>query len=394
MSQSGRQSREWVYRQDRHEREYVVLDESGLLWVWEGPKDLGGTRDQSLAEFLANGPPFAVPDGLAAEIHTEILARAGDGRERLEREAAAILSEAAARRDAQAKAERQRANEVTAARALNDPWRSYAAAPLTAASAASTHPPPSFSTPLMAAALFACTALSGAGLARFELPPALGFIGLAVAAMAAGLVLYLRLGSLAMLLAGFLAAGGTSGTLHFAARLHELAGGELARLASIAQAPEHPTASRFTFTAAQPASAFRGAANGTRNVGKNRESRRWSTLAAPLVPTGWTRDQPVPAWLVCQSGGDTTCLRRTAATLDSAVIPPQRERADLRAAVDDAIARHGLVEAKDAPMLVAMPDIDGEIGRLTLWTWCAPLGAFGLWLVSWLGGLAWHRFRR
>lgn len=395
MTQSGRRSREWVYRQDRHDREYVVLDDSGLLWIWEGPKDLGGARDQSLADFLANGPPFAVPDGLASEIRAEILARAGDGRTRLESEAAAILGEGRVRRDAQAKAEGKRAGEVAAARALKDPWRSYAAGPPASAGMASMRLPTPVLTALVAAALFASAALIGAGLAWLDLSPALGFLGVAVATMAAGFALYLRLGTLSMLLAGFLAAGGASGTLYFAARLHELAGGELVRLASVTQAPEHANASRFVFAAAQPASAFRGTASGTRSAGKKKEPQRWSTLATPLVPAGWRRDQPVPAWLVCQgAGGDGSCLPRGGATLESAVIPPRGERADLRAAVDDALARHRLVEAKGAPMLVAMPDIDGEIDTLTLWTWCAPLGAFGLWLVAWLGGLAWHRFRR
>ncbi len=395
MTGSGPQPREWVYRQDRHEREYVVLDESGLLWVWEGPKDLGGARDQTLAAFLAEGPPFAIPDGLAAEIREEILARAGDGRAGLERDAAAIVDEAQARRDARDKAERQRIDESAAARALKDPWRSYAAKPAPAAGATpATRSPPPLQTLLAAAGLFACASVIGAGLARLDLPPALAFLGLAVAAMAPGFWLYLRLGSLAMLLAGFLAAGGAGGTLHFAARLHELAGGELARLASIAQAPEHPAASRFIFAPAQPAVTFRGTASGTHSAGKNKEPQRWSTLATPLVPTGWTRDRPVPAWLVCHGGsGDSSCLGRATATLGSAVIPTQRDRADLRAAVDDAIARHRLVEARGAPMLMAMPDIDGEIAKLSRWTWYAPLGAFGLWLVGWLGGLAWRRFR-
>lgn len=391
----ARQPREWVYRQDRYDREYVVLDDSSLLWVWEGPKDLGGSRDQSLAEFLAGGPPFALPDGLAAEIRAEILARSGDGRERLEGEAAAILRAAQARRGAKDKAECQRADEMTAARALKDPWRSYAGGPSPAAgTTAEARVPPPLRTPLVAAALFACAAVIGVGLAWLDLPPALAFLGLAVAAMAAGFVLYLRLGSLALLLAGFLAAGGAGGTLHFATRLHELGGGELARLTSIAQAPEHPAASRFVFAPAQPASAYRGTASGTRSAGKNKEPQRWSTLATPLVPPGWTRDRPVPAWLVCHGGsGNSSCLHRASATLDSAVIPPQRDRADLRAAVDDAIARHRLIEARGAPMLVAMVDIDGEIGKLGLWTWCTPLGAFGLWLAAWLGGLAWRRFR-
>jgi len=388
-------SREWVYHQDRHQREYVVLDESGLLWVSEGPKDLGGARDQTLASFLAEGPPFAIPDGLADEIRREILARAGDGRAGLERDAAAILSAAQARRDLRDKAERQRADEMAAARALKDPWRSYAAEPPPAAGTTTvTRSPPSIRTPLVAAALFACAAAIGAGLARLDLPSVLAFLGLAVATMAAGFALYWRMGSLAMLLASFLAAGGAGGTLHIGSRLHELTGGEMARLASIAQAPQHPAASRFTFAPAQAAGAFRGTATGTRSAGKNKEPQRWSTLATPLVPAGWTRERPVPAWLVCNGGGDSSCLRRAAATLGSAVIPPQRDRADLRAAIDDAIARHRLVEAAGAPMLVAMPDIDGEVDRLSRWTWYAPLGAFGLWLAAWLGGLAWRRFGR
>jgi hypothetical protein len=225
---------------------------------------------------------------------------------------------------------------------------------------------------IWAAALFAIAAAIAAGLARLDLPSALSFIGVAVAAMVAGLVLYLRLGAPSMLLAGLLAAGGAGGTLHFSTRLIELTGGEVARLASIAHAP------------------------GTRGTGKNKPPQPWSTMAVPLVPTGWTRQQPVPAWLVCHgtAGGEAGCARRLPAAIGSAVIPPQRERADLRAAVDDAIGRHRLVEASGAPMLVAMADIDGEIASLGLWTWGAPLGAFALWLAGWLGGLAWRRLGR
>jgi len=360
MARSGRQPRKWVYRQDPDERGLVVLDDFGLQWSREGSSDADGVRGQSAAAFLAEGPPVAVPDWLAAEIRAEIQARNSDD------------DQAARERDAAA-----------------NPGP-------TPAAAMAARVPPSLWILLKAAALFGSATLLAAILASADMPRWLAFAIVVLFAMNAGFVPFLRMPWSTMLLANFLAAGGASCTLYFAPRLHEVTGGQLVHLASIAEAPRYPNASRFTFPPALPHPAFRGTAKGTRIAGKYNEQRPWSTVATPLVPPGWMPSSPVPAWLVCYGGdSDSRCLRDTAGPVTAAVIPPQRDRADFQAAVNEAHARQRLGgSSRGALMLVAVPSIDSEVGRLRFWTWGAPLVAFGLWLVGWLGELAWRRSRR
>ena len=222
-------------------------------------------------------------------------------------------------------------------------------------------------------------------LARPDLPSTAGIIIVGLTVIVLGLELHLRFAAPQLLVAGVLAAVAAGVTLHFATRLNELEDGSKIELGSIADAPQHPNATRFAFPSVRPVSDLDGAAHGILRTHR-RSSEYWFSAAMPLVPAGWTRGEPVSAWLVCSDEGKYggKCSQRFPTSLAAAFIAPQREQRRLRAAVDKAIVAHRLIEAKGAPMLVAAMDIDAETDAMRIWMWCAPLVAFALWLVGWL----------
>lgn len=217
---------------------------------------------------------------------------------------------------------------------------------------------------------------------RPDVPLIAGIFVVGLTTIALGLDLHLRFKAPPLLLAGVFAAAGAGVTLHHAIRLSEVGGGEPIVLASIADAPKHPDATRFAFPRARPASEFSGKARKIRD--SFRRKTTWSSsVAIPIVPDGWTRHEPVSAWLVCHDEVELgpSCSQGFPTVLAAAFKSPQLDRALARTAIDNAIAWHRLIEAAGAPMLVAATDTEGEIETMRLLAWSAPVAAFGLWLL-------------
>lgn len=119
---------------DEYNRYEAVLGEETIAWIWEGPKDLGGSSDQPIAAFLAFGPletkaPASVVDALRRAIAERDPALFQD----LRASAARLRNQK--NREAEEKARRARAADAAAVarhreiRSWKDPWRSYENAP-------------------------------------------------------------------------------------------------------------------------------------------------------------------------------------------------------------------------------------------------------------------------
>jgi len=181
--------------------------------------------------------------------------------------------------------------------------------------------------------------------------------------------------------AGFFAlAGGLALILSYGAAL-SMVEGELAAVGSVAEAPAHATATRFTFADARLRAELRGEVKGETLANKSRTA--WAVQVAPLVPAGWTREQPVPAFVACDTTPGFDCLGRFPAQVSGAVLFAGPHAADGARAVEVAVADRGLTVARGAPLLAPVDDPDAEPKR----RWVLGLGLCALTWLLWAGGL-------
>ncbi|WP_439598611.1 hypothetical protein [Falsiroseomonas sp.] len=202
---------------------------------------------------------------------------------------------------------------------------------------------------------------------------ALGGLG----AFTAGVVLAIRLRSGAFFALGLIALFGFVGAASETQLWLALRHAPEVTLPSIAEAPDHPEATRFAFPEATARPDLLGEARSTtpRSAGPPLEL---SAFAVPLVPPGWTAAEPVAAWLVCQ--------QPRAAEPCATALPPRLTRA-FRAtprpeAAQAALARHGLRAVAAPAWLSATDDISTERAQAGWMALAWPVLAWLAWAVG------------
>ena len=115
-------------------------------------------------------------------------------------------------------------------------------------------------------------------------------------------------------------------------------------------------ATRFIVTDVRAEASVTGRAQRTttRSFGAGPRDERWVHLVRALVPAGWQRTQPVPAWIACTTSPGFDCL----SGLDAkGIVRIRRDEIDhFRPAIADAERRHRVVSAADAPIVEASSD--------------------------------------
>lgn len=212
----------------------------------------------------------------------------------------------------------------------------------------------------------------------FPIAIALGGLG----AFLVGVALALRLRTGAFVALGLVALFGFIGVAAEAALWLRLGGGVEARLASVAEAPAAPEATRLVFPEATARADLAGEARSRipRSAGPPVEL---SAFAVPLVPQGWDRAQPVPAFLVCaETRAATPCAATFPARLTEAFRATPRPEA-----AQAALALHGLTAVAEPAFLATTDEIAAERARAG---WMALAWPVLAWL-AWAAGLAVYR---
>jgi hypothetical protein len=159
----------------------------------------------------------------------------------------------------------------------------------------------------------------------------------------------------------------------------ELSGGQHVRGISVAQAPEFPQATLFVFRDGHVE------ADLVAEYVTNSADSTVHDFAAPLVPEGWTREQPVPAWAVSTVSPQADWRQPLRGALGSPA-PAALE------AVRSAEEKQHLQSAPHAPALRWLADPDADIERQRRMAWLLALGAHGIWLgLASVGRLARNR---
>ena len=121
---------------DKYDRYVVDLDpdHGRLIWSWFGPKDLGGSTDQTVADFLAFGPlDRDAPESVLIELCEAIRARDVVGWLRMLAEAEAAradrLQQKAAAKRASEEEERAAYARYQEIKSWPDPWCRYVGDP-------------------------------------------------------------------------------------------------------------------------------------------------------------------------------------------------------------------------------------------------------------------------
>lgn len=172
------------------------------------------------------------------------------------------------------------------------------------------------------------------------------------------------------LFTGFFMAGGAKATYHYWF-------GRTVSV-SIAEAPRHPEADTLEFEDGEVRADLHYARVWT-TTSKDRKTGTTSTTThyrtvAPIVPPGWTPEQPVPAWAVTRSHGAPP-ERWIGARVGLRADPGDEE--SFREAIASAEWRHGLRTAPGAPMLEAFtPEL---ISRYRWAFWIVLLVGAALW---------------
>ena len=225
--------------------------------------------------------------------------------------------------------------------------------------------------------------------------PTLGKFVALILPVLIGFAAAFRWGSIALIIAGFFAmAAGIGSQLAFE-RHTELASGTAVTLGSIAEAPRHLEATRFIVTDVCPARTFSSNMQRTivRQFGAGPREERWTLQIMPLVPTGWTRDRPVPAWIACTTTPGFDCLRRIDDDVSRTVCVRDYDVGFFRTAIANAERRHGLTSAAAAPVLETSGDPIGAPEVYLAGTAVVPLAVFGLWAVALMGWRVWRAWR-
>ena len=374
---SGRWERDLTWGDAFHRYE-VLLREDDLLWVWVGPKDMGGATEQRFVDYLADGPreadvPLCVRQRLDAALEGKLAA----GWEPLRREARALR----AKREAET-AERKRENAGLVA--VSDSLAAHDELPRMPEEAPAPRRAPTAAAPLWKAlALGVAVYIVGVGGPVLVTPHSrlgAGFLVLFLPVLAGfGLSRWNR--GVSTVVAGFFGlAGGIALVLSYGAAL-AMVEGELAALASVAEAPAHATATRFTFADARLRPELRGEVTGVTFANESRAA--WVVQVAPLVPAGWTPAQPVPAFAACDTTPGFDCLGRFPVHLSGAVLFGGPHAADAARAVELAVAGRGLTVARGAPLLAPVDDPGAEPKR----RWVLGLVLCALTWLLWAGGV-------
>lgn len=211
-------------------------------------------------------------------------------------------------------------------------------------------------------------------------PVAVAFGGLG--AFLAGVVMAMRLRSGAFVALGLVGLFGFIGVAAEAALWFRLGGAVDARLESVAAAPSFPEASRLAFPEAIARGDLAGEARSSipRSAGPPVEL---SAFAVPVVPAGWDRSQPVPAFLVCAQPRDSVpCATAFPPRLTEAFRTTPRPEA-ARAA----LALHGLTAVPNPAFLATTDEIAAERARAGWMALAWPLLAW----LAWAAGLAVYR---
>ena len=148
----------------------------------------------------------------------------------------------------------------------------------------------------------------------------------------------------------------------------------------------HSYAARLRFTDARIATEFTGTADAYRLHGSS-GIRAW--LVAPIVPTNWTPQDPVPAWAVAGASGygplDFRTPRNWQHNYRAAVRYVSTAFSPAHTAVDHALARYELNSAPDAPLLYWVEEPRAVISdERTFLAWVMFAGA-ATWLFFLIG---------
>lgn len=415
----------WEWRTDAYTSGGVALEGDRVVYWEQGPRDQGGSSEQSVLEFLAFDAREELPDAVRAELLATIRRRAGDAWPDLERAAAAHRRNAeqeradAARAKDEAQAERIASH--AAAKNLKDPWRSYsgtalpgragsgnrgatAAAPAVrygagprargSSSAAGARTAPWLPTVGWSLVLHAALLAAAVPLAYWS-PYVAGFF-----LLFAGVILMIMapiwFDAWSLSIAAILAAIGAVGAILSLDRARELGAGEIVRDISVAAAPAHPGATGFVFRdarlLAERSAGYRHVVYRTHGSGPAMQVSHY--VVAPLVPLSWMPGAAVPAWAACHGTYESDCVRNFARARPAAAVTVRRYERDAyyANAVAAALQRHGLAAAAGAPVVSLVDDpAPGKYYWAAVW-WAQP-AAFAVWLATFAGWRLWRRFR-
>ena len=141
----------------------------------------------------------------------------------------------------------------------------------------------------------------------------------------------------------------------------------------VSDLPVHHDASGWVMRDGMPAPAY---------MGTHKDDEGHPYHAAPLVPSGWDRTQPVPAWVTCADGD---CQKDWVAPWHAGLRWTQDTR-EFQGAIQDALEHHHLTSATNAPLVKWVRDpvagiksqvVDGIVclggalaltGLVALWT--------------------------
>jgi len=151
----------------------------------------------------------------------------------------------------------------------------------------------------------------------------------------------------------------------------------------VADIAHFPYAARFRFTDARVATEFSGVAD------THRYSRSGAWRAAPIVPTNWTRAEPVRAWAVAVVSGygplDFRTPRNWQQNYAAAVRYVATAFSPAQSAVARAISRYGLTSTRDAPLLYWVEEPPSVIAdERTFLAW-VMFGGVATWLCFLIG---------
>lgn len=208
-------------------------------------------------------------------------------------------------------------------------------------------------------------------------PAAVAIGGLGAFLLGAGLAIRLRSGAFVAL--GLIGLFGFVGVAAEASLWLRLGGAVDARPASVAEAPAYPEASRLAFAEASVRGDLTGEARSSipRSAGPPVEL---SAFAVPVVPAGWDRSQPVPAFLVCAQPREAApCAAAFPASLTEAFRATPRPEA-----AQAALVLHGLTAVPNPAYLATTEEIAAERARAGGMALAWPLLAW----LAWAAGLA------
>ncbi len=425
----------WGERPDRYE---AILGDADITWILDRPHDMGGASDQPILEFLAFGPDETdVPAEVLAALRDAIEARDPAGWARV-LAAVGALREARAQESVEKERNRIAAEQAylkrsRAARALPDPWRTYDKSPPSEArpekpsgTPPGTHraasrggpaarpapSPPQPVTPALATPasverpdplgpllvhgflLFAVSTVVPLLLANV-LPLLANYVGLFLPVLLGFFTMY-RWKSVALVITGFFAMAGVIGSQVTYDRYMELARGTVVTLDSVVEMPRHPEATRFIVGDVRAVQALAASASRTTSTGgAGPRVHHYLYHVMPLVPRGWQRSEPVPAWIGCSAerrdGSD--CLKKSGREAYRSVRVGDYDLGFYEAAVLEAEKEHGLASAEGAPIVEISSDPAAAPAKYFAASLLVPLAVYGLWAILLTGWRVWRRMK-